>query len=235
MNQVNKPLSNNEINELDDFLLSRGLDEEDEAYDETIDEGIINISELDGFLTAVVSGPELMMPSQWMPEIWGDKEPEWESTQAFEHILSLMMRHMNAIVGSLMNPGSTFTPLLLESQIEDKSVLITDDWCEGYIRGVGMAPESWLLAEEEVGAWLGAIALFTNQTDLDLYKKFTDEEISQLQQKIPAAAQAIHSYWLEQRDELSVQQPFVNEEPKVGRNDPCPCGSGKKFKKCCLH
>lgn len=24
-------------------------------------------------------------------------------------------------------------------------------------------------------------------------------------------------------------------EPKVGRNDPCPCGSGLKFKKCCLH
>lgn len=28
-------------------------------------------------------------------------------------------------------------------------------------------------------------------------------------------------------------QQFVREEPKVGRNDPCPCGSGKKFKKCC--
>ena len=26
---------------------------------------------------------------------------------------------------------------------------------------------------------------------------------------------------------------FVREQPKVGRNDPCPCGSGKKFKKCC--
>ncbi|WP_143821102.1 SEC-C metal-binding domain-containing protein [Motiliproteus sp. MSK22-1] len=24
-------------------------------------------------------------------------------------------------------------------------------------------------------------------------------------------------------------------EPKVGRNDPCPCGSGKKYKKCCLN
>jgi uncharacterized protein YecA (UPF0149 family) len=23
------------------------------------------------------------------------------------------------------------------------------------------------------------------------------------------------------------------EQPKVGRNDPCPCGSGKKYKKCC--
>jgi hypothetical protein len=28
--------------------------------------------------------------------------------------------------------------------------------------------------------------------------------------------------------------PFVNTEPKIGRNDPCPCGSGKKYKKCCL-
>jgi hypothetical protein len=28
---------------------------------------------------------------------------------------------------------------------------------------------------------------------------------------------------------------YVRETPKVGRNDPCPCGSGKKYKKCCLH
>ncbi len=28
-------------------------------------------------------------------------------------------------------------------------------------------------------------------------------------------------------------QPFVRDNPKVGRNDPCPCGTGKKFKKCC--
>ncbi|HBQ64165.1 MAG TPA: hypothetical protein DD727_04430 [Clostridiales bacterium] len=27
-------------------------------------------------------------------------------------------------------------------------------------------------------------------------------------------------------------QPYV-AEPKTGRNDPCPCGSGKKYKKCC--
>lgn len=27
--------------------------------------------------------------------------------------------------------------------------------------------------------------------------------------------------------------PIVREDAKVGRNDPCPCGSGKKFKKCC--
>jgi SWIM/SEC-C metal-binding protein len=29
-------------------------------------------------------------------------------------------------------------------------------------------------------------------------------------------------------------ETVVRDEPKVGRNDPCPCGSGKKYKKCCL-
>ena len=29
-------------------------------------------------------------------------------------------------------------------------------------------------------------------------------------------------------------EPYIRPEPKIGRNDPCPCGSGKKYKKCCL-
>ena len=33
--------------------------------------------------------------------------------------------------------------------------------------------------------------------------------------------------------EIESGVPYVREEPKVGRNDPCPCGSGKKYKKCC--
>ena len=34
-------------------------------------------------------------------------------------------------------------------------------------------------------------------------------------------------------DHAHVPQPYVREQPKVGRNEPCVCGSGKKFKKCC--
>jgi preprotein translocase subunit SecA len=33
-------------------------------------------------------------------------------------------------------------------------------------------------------------------------------------------------------DWAPVAQPYVRDEPKIGRNDPCPCGSGKKYKKC---
>ena len=39
--------------------------------------------------------------------------------------------------------------------------------------------------------------------------------------------------WKFEDGELVGEKPIVREEPKVGRNDPCPCGSGKKFKKCC--
>jgi len=39
--------------------------------------------------------------------------------------------------------------------------------------------------------------------------------------------------WKFSDGELVGETPITRDEPKVGRNDPCPCGSGKKFKKCC--
>ena len=36
-----------------------------------------------------------------------------------------------------------------------------------------------------------------------------------------------------QKSQPQKKAPVVNKVPKVGRNDPCPCGSGKKYKKCC--
>ena len=35
------------------------------------------------------------------------------------------------------------------------------------------------------------------------------------------------------KEEGGMNKTVVNQEPKVGRNDPCPCGSGKKYKNCC--
>ena len=39
--------------------------------------------------------------------------------------------------------------------------------------------------------------------------------------------------WKFSDGDFVAEKPVVREEPKVGRNDPCPCGSGKKYKKCC--
>lgn len=46
------------------------------------------------------------------------------------------------------------------------------------------------------------------------------------------SAQAMNSEEAEAEDSLEAAQPYTRDGSKVGRNDPCPCGSGKKFKQC---
>ena len=61
------------------------------------------------------------------------------------------------------------------------------------------------------------------------------EKMVKTQQAIAANVRKIHAYWLERRTEYApVTEPVRRKAPRVGRNDPCPCGSGKKYKKCCL-
>lgn len=60
-----------------------------------------------------------------------------------------------------------------------------------------------------------------------------EEEIESQQQKIEPDLNKLFLHFYEQREKPN--QPIVHDMPKAGRNDPCPCGSGKKYKKCCLH
>ena len=41
--------------------------------------------------------------------------------------------------------------------------------------------------------------------------------------------------WFFYDGKMTSDGPIKREEPKIGRNEPCPCGSGKKFKKCCMN
>ena len=43
----------------------------------------------------------------------------------------------------------------------------------------------------------------------------------------------IHAFWLPLREATHEREMSQRLRTKVGRNEPCPCGSGKKFKKCC--
>ena len=61
-------------------------------------------------------------------------------------------------------------------------------------------------------------------------------QLEALQMAIAPNVRDIHAFWLARRNENPLgSQPMRRSEPRVGRNDPCPCGSGKKYKKCCLH
>jgi uncharacterized protein len=56
---------------------------------------------------------------------------------------------------------------------------------------------------------------------------------SKLALQIPESVVAMYQHWLPYRRAVYEREVAVAMQPKVGRNEPCPCGSGKKFKKCC--
>ena len=60
-------------------------------------EATMDVSTLDGFLCAVLSGPKLIMPSEWMRWVWdmeaGQQAPEFTSGKQAQGIVSLLMRH----------------------------------------------------------------------------------------------------------------------------------------------
>jgi len=232
MQDLATPLSDEELDTLDRFLLER-IDEEADTLD--MDEGVLDISELDGLFTAIVSGPEIIMPSQWLPAVWGDCEPVWEDEKEFEDILSLMMRHMNVISGMLMQTPEAFEPLYLAREVEGETFTIVDEWCEGYWRGVQLIQEHWDAGGQEMAELLVPILAFTGETHWRGHD-FTHDEMRKIQQAIAPNVRAIHAYWLARRaGQEPVRKPVQHGGPRVGRNDPCPCGSGKKYKRCCLH
>jgi uncharacterized protein len=64
------------------------------------DKRSMNLEQLDGFLAALICGPELVPPSKYLPMIWGD-QTVFEDASSAQEFLSLIMRHWNAIADTL--------------------------------------------------------------------------------------------------------------------------------------
>src|SRR5712672_289124 len=130
------PLTNQEIEELDAFLLS----------DDDL-ENAMDVSSLDGFLCAALSGPNVIMPSEWMRWVWDNKEgkqsPKFTSEKQAQRILGLLMAHANGIAVTLTQFPHYYEPLFLERDIKGHTVSIVDEWCCGYVKGIALDPPGW--------------------------------------------------------------------------------------------
>lgn len=187
------PLEEYEYDELDGFLLSL---EHDEA--------VRNLSEFDGFVTALVSGPEMILPSEWLPVVWGGAEnaPRLDSPEEFGQMFDLMVRHLNTTAMVLIEDPRAYEPCFMESVVRGKSWTVVEDWCIGYMKGVMMRLELWYADEQKMVELLAPIPLFTNHDGWHLMDQLADRHIEYLQGEITPAARAAHAYWLERREEF---------------------------------
>jgi uncharacterized protein len=133
----------------------------------------------------------------------------------------------------MMDEPEAFEPIFFERQVDNQTIAIVDEWCEGYLRGVRLAEHEWRAGGQEIADLLAPIRAFTEETDWQAHALGDAAKIGQLRESIAPNARAIHAKWL--ADRSGPQVPSRRDRPNVGRNDPCPCGSGKKYKRCCLH
>ena len=231
---LNQSLSEAELVELDEFLGSEA--NEDTAMD---------VSTLEGFLTAIAIGPRMVPPSEWLPWVWdleeGKAEADFDNEAQATQIMSLILRLYNSVNTTFNTDPASFEPIFWRG-IQWGAA----EWSEGFITGFMFNEEPWSLLSIGQPTWFTPFFRLGTDEGIDLTKSGGDAE--RWMNEIEPSLVRIHAYWKAKR----VSQPaalltddyyhrgrqkefpqVVRGGPKIGRNEPCPCGSGKKFKKCC--
>ena len=211
---------------LSDFLLS----------DRTPDT-CMRPAEVDGFLTGIAVSPDMIPPSDWLPVIWGGGEPEFTGIEEAGKVLGLILRHYNNIRLILDRTPEAYQPVLLDSST---GRTIAEDWARGFFAAVTLRGASWaaLLVPEHFGLIAPIAVHWSNQEGLPLVPG-SAERNAEIQERavglLPAAVIDIDRFWKGHRHGAlpAPRQAFSGSTAKVGRNDPCPCGSRKKYKRCC--
>ncbi|CAN7559787.1 UPF0149 family protein [Rhizobacter sp. LjRoot28] len=237
-------LNDEEFAELDDLL---------QATPEPLTP--VDVVMLDGFLCGVLVQPVLLEPAVWLPFVFdfdGQPLPDDVDVAWKERVTSLVLRRQAALNHALVEDG-WFNPLVLEFDEEHPREPVPEGetdpmaglsevsqplmpWVAGFQHAALCFPD---LSEMPDDAVMAALARLYRHLPTE-----TDEErevVAVLDREHPLATldDAIEELVVTVADlaDLTRDQRFKVEQvrrdtPKVGRNDPCPCGSGKKYKQC---
>lgn len=220
------PLSDSELDRLELLL---------EA--EVFQGDAMRLDEIQAMLCAVVSGPVPVSPAVWLPEALGKGLTDLSDPQVAETV-ELLMRLNNDLAAALLE-DETIAPILypLDESCEEYDYAA---WADTYVFGAGLAEDWFELAgkhADELSELLEPMFLLNGMLKEDVEKSgerwFAPAEearlVEEIHENLPVIVQALYNFWRNKR----VGGPVKRAEPKSGRNDPCPCGSGRKFKQCC--
>ena len=225
------PLTGREIRKLDAFLLAEdGL------------ENPMDFFTFDGFICAVLSGPKSIEPSEWLRWVWdkknGSQPPEFRSERRAQQILRLLLGHANVLAFTLTYGPQHYEPCFYTRKIEGSRVPIVDEWCCGYVKGMALDPVGWQPLIDARANWFEVIHLYGTPSGWERLKELVDRQEDSVARhlayvdRIAPAARKIHAYWRARRPANDEGPRPVGKASAPGRNGLCPCGSGRKFKRC---
>lgn len=195
------------------------------------------LSELDGFLTGILVCPEQIMPVEWLQNIWGSDEggiAPFEDPADGRWFVDAVMARCNEIARDFARGK----PQPIFDVDERNGDVLWEVWIDGFAQAMELRPDSWAApvasggqgAADAVLRLSTLIAVARNESTLDSI------EINALQDHAEAdlVAAIVELHAARGRNGTT---PFPEagdtRSIKVGRNEPCRCGSGKKFKRCC--
>jgi uncharacterized protein len=202
--------------------------------DEIVPPNTMGLECLDGFLTALAAGPKEVLQEEWWPRIWSDEgseQPDFEDEAQEPYLRELIGRHLRTIQRRL-KAGYRHAPLIGEESPPE----FVENWAFGFATAMDVQPGSWhaIADHKQAGLAVASIAMLMPQQSLET----TEVELEPLDDDVrrgivghlPELIRMSYAFW----NGLPVQ-PLVEprRSQKIGRNEPCPCGSGRKYKKCC--
>jgi len=183
-----------DLDALDAFLLS------DRAPKDSM-----GLSDLDGFLAGIAVGPELVLPSEWLPRVWGGEEPAFESVDEARSILGTIMGRYNEIIRALDTAPDGFDPVFWEAP--DGQAIVTD-WAAGFLDAVNLRPKAWEPLIRHTDAGVLMLPLIVLGADDPAHPPFgvrplSKDAIEKLHAGgagiIPDCVVGIHGFWRERR------------------------------------
>ena len=195
---------------------------------DTVPDGTMSLETLDGFFTALIVGPDGVLPGEVLPTMWGGDghSPDYDSREQAEYVMTLLMRHWNSIAGKIAKKLPC-APLVSNRR------LLAQPWADGFMQGVSQRFATWdqqLLQDENLNTFLGQILLLAVSEEAAAKEGVTPEKRAKMAGNLPLAVHGLTLSWREHTRDA--RRPDVRPA-KAGRNGPCPCGSGTKYKKCC--
>jgi uncharacterized protein len=215
-----RKLTETDLDQLDEYLL--GLDED-----------AMLLGTLEGFLAGVVICPDLILPSEWLPKVWGERGPAFEDEGEANKILQLIIGRSNEIARGLMRKGR-YRPLLTR---DADGTFLWELWAEGFAAAAALRvkaawdPFAKAPSEEVRDAFRFLQSLAGAAREHQRLERALDDELRERGEEMIATRLEILNAARLRRDGRGRRVAT----PELGRNSPCPCGSGKKFKSCCLN
>jgi uncharacterized protein len=199
------------------------------------------LEELDGFIAGILVCPDLIPPGEWFATALGLSRDHPSPFSDLDHanaVLSLVMAYYNDVVMTLTLRPEEYEPLF---PVEDDGDVIWELWIDGFATAADLRHKAWAKLMDVGGETRHALMdlmilteIATGQTELD--KEVAERFGSHAQDLIRQAIVTLHQHRLatprSPASFAAAKNPFAGV-PKVGRNDPCPCGSGRKYKLCC--